>query len=121
MYVHFWILAAAALGIMLGCFYRLSAAVFCLGFTYIFLMEKAYYLNHFYLICLLSFLLIFIPAGDACSVDAHSSTLNSGCVRTYLGALAPPRPTGDRLRLWRDREAQRRLAAGRADADVARR
>ncbi len=70
MYVHFWVLAAAALGIMLGCFYRLSAAVFCLGFTYVFLMEKAYYLNHFYLICLISFLLVFIPAGDACSLDA---------------------------------------------------
>ncbi len=70
MYVHFWVLAAAALGILLGCFYRLSAAVFCLGFTYVFLMEKTYYLNHFYLICLLSFLLIFIPAGNACSVDA---------------------------------------------------
>jgi vitamin K-dependent gamma-carboxylase len=33
-------------------------------------LEKARYLNHFYLICLISFLLIFIPAHRAFSMDA---------------------------------------------------
>jgi hypothetical protein len=70
MYVLFWVLAAAALGIMAGCFYRVSAAVFFLGFTWVFLIEATEYLNHFYLICLLSFLMIFVPAQRAFSLDA---------------------------------------------------
>ena len=70
MYVHFAVLGVLALFIMLGVRYRLSAALFFLGFTYAFLLEQARYLNHFYLISLLSFLLIFIPAHRAGSVDA---------------------------------------------------
>ena len=35
-----------------------------------FLVEQTRYLNHFYLICLVSFVLIFIPANKAFSIDA---------------------------------------------------
>lgn len=69
MYVHFAALGVLAFFIMIGLWYRLSAALFFLGFTYAFLLEEARYLNHFYLISLLSFLLIFVPAHRACSVD----------------------------------------------------
>ncbi|MDB6003186.1 MAG: hypothetical protein JWR15_173, partial [Prosthecobacter sp.] len=41
-----------------------------LGFTYVFLLDETRYLNHFYLICLISFLMIFLPAHRAWSVDA---------------------------------------------------
>lgn len=51
-------LGVLAIFIMLGFYYRLSATLFFLGFTYSFLLEQARYLNHFYLIVLLSFLLI---------------------------------------------------------------
>ncbi|MDB6109616.1 MAG: hypothetical protein JWR69_1366 [Pedosphaera sp.] len=70
MYVLFGLLGLAALGIMLGCWYRLSAVTFCLGFTYVFLLEATEYLNHFYLICLLSLLMLLVPANGAFSVDA---------------------------------------------------
>lgn len=63
-------LGVAAVGITLGAYYRLSAALFCLGFTYAFLLEQATYLNHLYLVCLLSFIMIFLPANRAMSVDA---------------------------------------------------
>ena len=70
MYVHFIVLGVAAVFILVGFFYRAAATVFFLGFTYVFLLEHARYLNHFYLVCLISFLLIFLPANRAFSVDA---------------------------------------------------
>jgi vitamin K-dependent gamma-carboxylase len=70
MYVHFAIMGVAALGVMLGAWYRLSTVVLFATFTYVFLLEQAYYLNHFYLISLLAFLMIFIPANRALSIDA---------------------------------------------------
>jgi hypothetical protein len=70
MVIHFAVLGVLALCILFGLFYRLSAVLFCLGFTYVFLLDQTHYLNHHYLICLLSFLLIFIPAHHARSLDA---------------------------------------------------
>ena len=69
LYVHFIALGAVALCMALGLFYRLNAALLFLGFTYVFLLDQARYLNHFYLICLLSFLMIFLPAHRAGSLD----------------------------------------------------
>lgn len=70
MHWHFAALGVLAALIAVGFFHRLSSLLFCLGFTYAFLIDKTNYLNHFYLICLLSFLLIFLPANGAWSVDA---------------------------------------------------
>jgi hypothetical protein len=56
--------------ITIGFFYRLNAALFCLSYTYFFLLDEGRYVNHAYLICLFSFLLIFIPAHQALSVDS---------------------------------------------------
>ena len=70
MYVHFAVLGVLAVFIAFGFLYRLSAALFFLGFTYVFLLDQTYYLNHFYLICLLSLLMILILAHRAFSVDA---------------------------------------------------
>lgn len=58
-------------GIALGAWYRASTIGFFLTFTYIFLLEQARYLNHFYLICLIGFLMIFLPANRAWSIDAR--------------------------------------------------
>jgi hypothetical protein len=68
--VHFILLALLALGVALGFFYRTCAALFCVGFTYVELIDQTNYLNHYYLISLLSGLLIFLPANRAWSVDA---------------------------------------------------
>lgn len=70
MYVHFAVLSLAALFITIGLLYRAAALVFCVGLGHVFLLEQATYLNHIYLIILLSFLLIFVPAHGAWSVDA---------------------------------------------------
>jgi hypothetical protein len=52
----------AAIGLMLAHRYRLSALVFFLSFTYIELMDKTTYLNHYYFISVLAFLLCWLPA-----------------------------------------------------------
>ncbi|MBZ0283002.1 MAG: HTTM domain-containing protein [Anaerolineae bacterium] len=70
LYIHFIVLGVAAICIILGLWYRLSAAVFFVGFSYVYLLDQTYYLNHHYLVCLISFLMIFIPAHRAFSLDA---------------------------------------------------
>ncbi|MFD2163891.1 HTTM domain-containing protein [Paradesertivirga mongoliensis] len=70
-YLIFLICALSALGLMLGLKYRISAILFFLSFSYIELMDKAYYLNHYYFIAIVGFLLIWLPAGNFCSLDTR--------------------------------------------------
>ena len=86
-YSLFAILGASALCILLGLKYRLAAATFFFGFTYVFLLDQARYLNHFYLISVISFLMIFVPAHRAFSLDA-------------LLSKNPPSKTVPRWALW---------------------
>jgi Vitamin K-dependent gamma-carboxylase len=71
MYALHGIMAVAAVGIMLGFWYRLSAILFFLTFTYIELIDLTYYLNHYYFVSLVALLLIFVPAHRYFSVDAY--------------------------------------------------
>jgi vitamin K-dependent gamma-carboxylase len=70
MYIHFFVLGLAAACVMVGFLYRFAAPVFFLAFTYFFLLDQTRYLNHFYLVCLISFLMCFLPAERAFSIDA---------------------------------------------------
>ncbi len=60
-YLLFGIAILASIGVILGYKYRLSMLVFFLSFTYIELIDKTTYLNHYYFLSLLSFVLIFLP------------------------------------------------------------
>ncbi|WP_044513004.1 HTTM domain-containing protein [Hymenobacter sp. DG25B] len=70
MHLLFGLMALAALGIMLGLFYRWSAVLFFLSFTYVELIDKSNYLNHYYFVSVVAFLLIWVPAGGHFSLDA---------------------------------------------------
>ena len=70
MYIHFFVLGLAAVCVMAGCLYRIAAPVLFLTFTYSFLLDQTRYLNHFYLVCLISFLMCFLPANRTFSIDA---------------------------------------------------
>ncbi len=70
MVLLFYVLGTLSVCIMAGLFYRLSTTLFFTLFTYTFLLEQARYLNHFYLVILISFLLPFLPAHKAYSLDA---------------------------------------------------
>lgn len=71
MYLHFALLGLASLGVALGYRYRLSIIAFFLLFTYVELIDRTTYLNHYYLVSLLAFLMIFLPLGRAASLDAR--------------------------------------------------
>ena len=68
-YVIFVVCFISSLFVMIGLKYKTSIILFFLSFTYIELMDKTTYLNHYYFISILSFLLIFIPANATFSVD----------------------------------------------------
>lgn len=70
-YLLFAISMLACVGIILGYKYRWSMLVFFLSFTYIELIDKTTYLNHYYFISLLSFVLIWLPMNACFSIDAR--------------------------------------------------
>jgi hypothetical protein len=70
MYVVFGILALVSLLIALGLFYKISAILFFTLFTYVELIDKTNYLNHYYFISIAAFILIFLPANRYFSLDA---------------------------------------------------
>jgi hypothetical protein len=70
MYLLFSLLTLAFLGIALGAFYRLSAFTAFMVFTYIELIDKTNYLNHYYFVSIVCFLLLFLPAHRSFSLDA---------------------------------------------------
>jgi hypothetical protein len=71
MYILFLVVIVAALCVALGLFYRMAAAVFFLGFTYIELIDVTTYLNHYYFISLVAFLMIWLPANKKYSLDVY--------------------------------------------------
>ena len=64
MYIHFSVMGLASLALAAGLRPRLSAAILFFAFTYVELIDKATYLNHYYLVSLLSLLLCFLPTGN---------------------------------------------------------
>lgn len=68
-YLIFIICGLSAFFVALGLKYRLAIITFFLSFTYIELMDKTSYLNHYYFISILSFLMIFLPANATFSID----------------------------------------------------
>ncbi|WP_299122868.1 HTTM domain-containing protein [uncultured Tenacibaculum sp.] len=72
-YILFIICAIAAVFVMLGYKFRIAIVTFFLSFTYIELMDKSYYLNHYYFVSLIAFILIFLPANAYFSIDAKKN------------------------------------------------
>lgn len=69
MYLLFFLMGLAALSIMLGYFYRLGIILFFVSFTYVELIDKTNYLNHYYFVSIISFLLMWVPAHRSFSLD----------------------------------------------------
>jgi hypothetical protein len=69
-YLLFAICAMTALLVAAGLFYRISSVVLFLTYTYIELIDKTTYLNHYYFISMLCLMMIFLPAHVHLSVDA---------------------------------------------------
>jgi hypothetical protein len=71
MYLPFVLMILAAIGIILGAFYRWSAGLFFFCFTYVELLDKSNYLNHYYFVSLMAFILLLVPAHKLFSLDVY--------------------------------------------------
>ena len=71
MYGLFYLMTILSVFIMIGLFYRISIFLFFICFSYMFLLEQTRYMNHFYLIVLISFIMIFLPLHTSASVDSR--------------------------------------------------
>lgn len=69
MYMVFLVMLISSTGILLGAWYRISSVLFFLCFTYVELIDKTNYLNHYYFVSLVAFLMIWLPAHRYASID----------------------------------------------------
>ncbi|MEM6963236.1 MAG: HTTM domain-containing protein [Bacteroidota bacterium] len=75
-YGLFFICGLSAFLVMIGWKYRVAIITFFLSFTYIELMDKTNYLNHYYFVSCMAFLMCFLPANTAFSVDAFQKKIS---------------------------------------------
>ena len=95
-YVLFFIMGLSALMFALGLFYRWASVILFLSFTYVELLDKTNYLNHYYFVSLVLFLMIWLPANANLSLDAvrkpellkrHVPLWTTGSIRLLLGLV----------------------------------
>lgn len=80
-YLLFLLCGVSALMVAAGMFYRISSTLLFLSFTYIELIDKSTYLNHYYFISMICLLMIFLPAHACFSFDAwRKKTIAPGLI-----------------------------------------
>ena len=75
-YILFVIAIVSIINVIIGYKYRLSMITFFVTFTYIELIDKTTYLNHYYFTSSLSLLLCFLPMNATFSLDAFLQNKN---------------------------------------------
>ena len=70
-YILFIVCAVSSLFVAVGLFYRVSTILLFLSFSYIELMDKSTYLNHYYFISMIGLMMIFLPAHANFSFDSY--------------------------------------------------
>uniref|UniRef100_A0A672ZHR7 Vitamin K-dependent gamma-carboxylase n=1 Tax=Sphaeramia orbicularis TaxID=375764 RepID=A0A672ZHR7_9TELE len=93
MYLVYMVMFFGAVGIMLGCFYRLSCLMFISTYWYIFFLDKTAWNNHSYLYGLIGFQLTLMDGNRYWSIDglrrpsirnAHVPLWNYTLLRTQI-------------------------------------
>lgn len=74
--------------VMIGLFYRVAIVALTVLFSYFFLLDKAQYLNHFYMVILYLVLMCFLPANRAWSLDAWRRPRLAGATVPYAAVVA---------------------------------
>lgn len=93
-WVLFLLAGLSSIGILLGWKTRFSTLLFFLSFSWIELMDKTTYLNHYYFVSILSFLMLWLPMGCSYSLDAwrdperRSETVPAWTIHTLQLLLA---------------------------------
>jgi vitamin K-dependent gamma-carboxylase len=71
MYVLYSVMGIAGLLVMVGYKYRMAMLFYAVGWAYVYLMQKSSYNNHCYLLMLLNFIMVLLPANRSASMDAR--------------------------------------------------
>lgn len=71
MYFYFALMGIFGLCVMLGYRYRFSMAAYAIMWTCVYLMQKTSYNNHYYLMMLLCWVMVFLPANRWFSLDVR--------------------------------------------------
>lgn len=71
MYFIYGFMGLLGLLIALGAFYRISSLLAALLWSLVYFMHKEHYNNHYYLIMLVAWFMVFIPANQYKSIDAR--------------------------------------------------
>ncbi|HET6512737.1 MAG TPA: HTTM domain-containing protein, partial [Candidatus Kapabacteria bacterium] len=70
MYAVFAAMVLCSIFVIVGYNYRIAITSFFLLFTYVELIDKTNYLNHYYLVSLVTFLMIWLPLNSSYAIDA---------------------------------------------------
>jgi vitamin K-dependent gamma-carboxylase len=70
--VHCFLLCMCCVAIALGFYYRWACFLFFIGFSYLELIDKTFYLNHYYAISLFALLMCFLPLDQSLSYKIRS-------------------------------------------------
>ncbi len=111
----FVLMGVAGLSMAAGLFYRVAAPTVFVALTYIFLLDKTRYLNHWYLMILLAALLLVLPVHRYWSFDARrrpelaSSTIPAWALYVLRFQVAVPYLLGGIAKLNQDWLAGRPL------------
>ncbi|MGF1636002.1 MAG: HTTM domain-containing protein [Cyclobacteriaceae bacterium] len=93
MYYYFFVMGCFGIMVMLGFKYRLAILGYAVMWTLVYLMQKTNYNNHYYLLVLLCFIMSFMPAHRAFSLDAknnqalHSFTCPNWCRWFFIAQI----------------------------------
>lgn len=73
MYFYFITMGILGFCIALGFKYRYTLGLYTVLWTSVYLMQKASYNNHYYLLILVCLIMLFLPANKYCSIDAKQN------------------------------------------------
>lgn len=127
MYAYYIVMSIFGLLIMVGYKYRLSMFMFAVMWTATYLMQKSSYNNHYYLLFLLSFLMVLLPANRYASVDVKQNpslkkiSMPSWCKWIFVIQLFILYTYGSLAKLypdWLDSSVIALLMSGKADYPI---
>ena len=83
MYLYFIAMGIFGLAIMLGYQYRIAIISYTILWAGAYFMQKSAYNNHYYLLLLISFLMIFLPANRHTSLDVNQKRIQEENTMPY--------------------------------------
>ena len=87
MYFYFIAMGVFGLAIMLGYRYRIAIILYTILWAGVYFMQKTAYNNHYYLLLLISFLMIFLPSNSYASLDVRQNRIKEENTMPYWISL----------------------------------